>query len=74
MNKRNQRLELLRVILENQALAGQEEILAELRKHGVEVTQATLSRDLTKLHAVKTLDRNGYRYVLPQSTLYSHVV
>ena len=56
MNKRNQRLELLRVILENQALAGQEEILAELRKHGVEVTQATLSRDLTKLHAVKTLD------------------
>ena len=48
--------------------------MAELRKHGVEVTQATLSRDLTKLHAVKTLDRNGYRYVLPQSTLYSHVV
>lgn len=74
MSKRNQRLELLRVILENQALAGQEEILAELRKHGVEVTQATLSRDLTKLHAVKTLDRNGYRYVLPQSTLYNHVV
>ena len=47
MSKRNQRLELLRVILENQTLAGHEQILAEIRKHGAEVTPDTLSRDLT---------------------------
>ena len=74
MRKSFERLEVLRVILSSHNLGSHEDILQELKRNGIEVTQATLSRDLTKLHAVKTLDRNGYRYVLPQSTLYSHVV
>lgn len=34
------------------------------------VTQATLSRDLSKLHAAKVLSNNGYRYILPENPLY----
>ena len=69
MSNRMQRLEVLRVILGGTLpLSSHEEILAELRKSGVNVTQATLSRDLTKLRATKILTADGYRYVLSDSS------
>lgn len=70
MKKRMQRLELLRVILASRRYGSHEEILQELAKNGQDITQATLSRDLTKLHAAKVLDDGGYRYVLPENPLY----
>ncbi len=75
MSTRLQRLEVLRVILStDDTLTSHDEILAELAKNGLEVTQATLSRDLSKLHAAKILTPLGYRYILPDNPLYNHTV
>lgn len=69
-----QRLEVLRVILAGSEMSSHEAILKELAKNGWEITQATLSRDLGKLHAAKILDGTGYRYILPENPLYRRTV
>ena len=74
MSNRMQRLEVLRVILASSEMGSHEEILKELAKNGWEVTQATLSRDLSKLHAAKILSNEGYRYILPENPLYRRTV
>lgn len=74
MSNRMQRLEVLRVILASSEMGSHEEILKELAKNGWEVTQATLSRDLSKLHAAKILSNDGYRYILPENPLYRRTV
>lgn len=74
MNKRIQRLEVLRVILASREMSSHEEILKELARNGWNITQATLSRDLTKLHAAKVLNNDGYRYILPENPLYRRTV
>ena len=75
MSNRLQRLEVLRVILaSSNNLSSHEEILGELAKNGCQVTQATLSRDLAKLHATKILTPDGYRYILPESPMYHRTV
>ena len=75
MSNRMQRLEVLRVILgSGNALSSHEEILQELANNGWNVTQATLSRDLSKLHAAKILTTDGYRYILPESPMYHRTV
>ena len=48
--------------------------LEELQKNGCTVTQATLSRDLNKMHATKVLTADGYRYVLPENPMYHRTV
>lgn len=68
--KRHDRIETLRHILGTLRMGGQGEILAELARHGFEVTQATLSRDLRLLKAVKMSTEEGYAYVLPDNPLY----
>lgn len=65
-----QRLEVLRAILDAKELGSHEDILKELAQNGWEVTQATLSRDLTKLRAAKVQGLMGYRYILPENPLY----
>ena len=42
-----QRLEVLRVILASSQMGSHEDILKELARNGWDVTQATLSRDLS---------------------------
>lgn len=74
MKKRNERLDLLRVILSSREMCCQEDILRELQRGGVEVTQATLSRDLRTLKASKVLNQKGYRYVLPETPGYHRTV
>jgi len=74
MKKRTQRLDVLRVILASSEMGSHEEILHELAKNGLTITQATLSRDLTKLHAAKVLSDGGYRYILPENPLYRRTV
>lgn len=68
--KRHDRIETLRYILTSQRMSGQGEILAELERHGFHVTQATLSRDLRRLKAIKMSIDEGYVYVLPDNPLY----
>ena len=57
--RRNQILELLRT----EAVATQTDLRRRLHRHGIRVTQATVSRDIEELGIIKT--RQGYR--LPDS-------
>lgn len=70
MRNRNNRLDALRTVLTNKKTSSQESILRELSRQGFNVTQATLSRDLCKLHAAKVLSPAGYQYILPDHPLY----
>ena len=66
MKKR--RHELLIKAIENKDIATQEELLLALREDGLDVTQATVSRDIKELGLVKSMGKNGkYRYSMPKS-------
>ena len=63
--KKDRHALILRLIAENEVRT-QDELQKLLLKHGVQVTQATLSRDIQQLSLVKTRDEKGiYRYALP---------
>jgi len=50
-------------IIESKNIETQEELADELRQHGVNVTQATVSRDIKELRLLKVLSEDGgYRY------------
>lgn len=54
---------LIREIVENQNVQTQEELADALRGHGLNVTQATVSRDIKEMHLLKVLAEDGsYRY------------
>ena len=74
MAKRNERLEALRLILSRQEANTQEHLILELAKMGHHVTQSTLSRDLSALHAVKAGGEKGNCYLLPQDPRYRRAV
>lgn len=60
-------LKELRNMLYRGALGTQFEIQEELRKHGIDVTQSTISRCLKRLRATRTRERSGKMvYRLPQ--------
>ena len=66
MKKR--RHELIIKAIENKEIATQEELLLALREDGLDVTQATVSRDIKELGLVKSMGKNGrYRYSVPKS-------
>ena len=74
MKQKNDRLEVLRLILSSRQMGSQEELLNALRKEGFFVTQATLSRDLKQLKVAKASTMKGtYVYVLPNDTMYHRV-
>ena len=54
-----QRLNILRTLLEEGQISTQEELVAELRSQKFVVTQSTISRDLSRLNAIKTRDASG---------------
>jgi transcriptional regulator of arginine metabolism len=50
-------------IIESQSIETQEELAEQLLRHGVRVTQATVSRDIKELRLIKVLSEGGrYRY------------
>ena len=56
---------ILRIISE-QEIETQDDLIAKLKENGVDVTQATVSRDIKQLGLVKTTDGEGnYRYSAP---------
>ena len=61
MNK-NKRQELIRALTVATPVRSQEELQALLQGQGINVTQATLSRDLAEMKVVKVRDANGYSY------------
>ena len=65
MNK-GQRHIKIRDIIANNDIETQDELVDELRDAGVNVTQATVSRDIKELHLVKVpLSDGRYKYSLP---------
>lgn len=63
MNKHSsaRRREIITRLIRESELHSQEELLAKLRRQGIEVAQATLSRDLSELGVLKT----ATGYLLP---------
>jgi arginine repressor len=64
----------IKEIIENKAVETQEELAEALRKKGIEVTQATVSRDIKELMLIKVPTGEGrYRYAFPpeQNVVFS---
>ncbi|HZJ83510.1 MAG TPA: arginine repressor [Clostridia bacterium] len=60
--KNNRHSQILNII-ENKDIETQEDLANELRKRGIEITQATVSRDIKQLRLVKVLASSGaYKY------------
>lgn len=76
MKNRRKRVEVIIDIINNQCIASQEQLAAQLRERGFDVTQATLSRDLKMLRTTKVAtDRGTFVYTLPDSnTLKDHML
>ncbi len=56
----------IRKLIAAQRIETQADLVAELRRQGVRVTQATVSRDIKRLGLVKVPSSNGrYRYAAP---------
>jgi transcriptional regulator of arginine metabolism len=53
------RLQLITQLISNQEISTQEELAQLLLNHGLQVTQATISRDLRELKLIKVPTKNG---------------
>ena len=57
-------------ILATEAVQTQDELKEYLLRRGIDVTQATVSRDMRDMKIVKVSDgRGGYRYAVPETIL-----
>lgn len=64
--ERTQRLRALAALIRGEALASQEEVTERLKALGHRVTQATVSRDLERIGAVKVKRGGILSYALPE--------
>jgi transcriptional regulator of arginine metabolism len=67
MTKKRARQAAILDLVANHVVGSQEELRQLLLAKGMDVTQATLSRDLRDLHLARISESNGVRYVLPES-------
>ena len=66
LEERAARLSRIRAILKDRRVGSQDALIRLLRRDGVSITQATLSRDLKQLNAGKYPDGSGrYVYAVP---------
>ena len=68
MSGKAQRQRLIADWLRDQRVGSQEEVVALLEQAGIAATQATVSRDLDELGAVKLRRDGAIRYVLPDAS------
>jgi len=69
-----ERLEMVRNIIQTNDIADQRQLIAELERNGVSVTQPTLSRYMRKLKAIKEVGADGRSYYrMPQELSYRRV-
>lgn len=64
----------IKQIIEQQVIDTQEELAEALRKNGIDITQATVSRDIKELMLIKVPTGDGrYRYAFPpeQNMIFS---
>lgn len=69
MNKlhKNERQTLIKQMINQYTIRSQEDLITRLQKEHVDITQATISRDIRDLGIVKTIDEQGK----PKFTLYN---
>lgn len=53
-------------IINQEPIKTQDELAVLLQNEGIQVTQATVSRDIKELHLIKTAKGDGYAYSLPK--------
>ena len=71
--KKKRQERILQLIAEY-AISTQEELLCRLRESGLDVTQATISRDIKELRIVKLMGENGqYRYAVSNKPREEHL-
>ncbi|MGA1592519.1 MAG: arginine repressor [Candidatus Nanopelagicales bacterium] len=63
---KNSRHQAIKEIVSNKSISSQAQILKELRRLGIEITQATLSRDLDELKIAKSQDAKQNTYQINQ--------
>ena len=67
INLKLRRQNALIEIINNQVIATQEELGAALKSNSINVTQATISRDIKEMRLIKISDNDGkYRYAMPE--------
>lgn len=65
---KKKRHELILKTIEQCDVSTQEELLIALKEHGLDVTQATVSRDIKELGLIKSMGKNGkYKYSVAKS-------
>ena len=68
-----QRQKLIADLIEKGKITSQNQLKGMLKKEGISITQATLSRDLTEIGASKKRDsNNNLKYILP-TVSYTHL-
>jgi transcriptional regulator of arginine metabolism len=55
---------LIKSLIASKEIANQTELVKDLRRNNIDVTQATLSRDLVELGIIRVPTETGYRYEL----------
>lgn len=65
MKAKHSRQEILVEIVQSQRIKSQDELKQILVQQGIDVAQATLSRDLRELGIVKSHDASGYFFNMP---------
>lgn len=66
MDRTAERTRKIRQIIASERIATQQDLVAALRRRGITVTQATVSRDIKRLGLIKVPAGDGrYRYALP---------
>ena len=63
MNKHHRQIAIQEIIT-SRSIANQEELAEFLRKRGIEVTQATLSRDLAEMNVMRIRSGDIFRYAM----------
>ncbi|MBF0586226.1 arginine repressor [Prosthecochloris sp. N3] len=58
----------IKELLHSREISNQGELIRMLEQAGIEVAQATLSRDCSELGVVRSRTHSGYRLVLPNDT------
>ena len=66
MKGKLERQRIIRELIKDNKVANQEELSNLLEQRGLNVAQATLSRDIRELRITKLHDGSGYSYSLPQ--------
>ena len=69
MKNKRQRLQLIVHLVKTQCVGSQSQLSDLLKEQGLDVTQATLSRDLKSLRISKVATESGqYMYIIPDSS------